>query len=221
MIKIKKILGLISMAIMLSLGVGGCTNSEVQEDTESKTKVEESTEKEETTEEKAEEQTEEETEEVEEETNQKRIGLCYNCPNEAEIEYEYGDGRGLCKTCYNTCNECDNKFDGDTAHIIQPGHIRVCDSCYNNNHRCDNCGTGIDNTDKAYEGSYGTYCEDCYNEVNSNDAGDENEEENMYYCEDCGSPLTEEEASEYNGKTLCPDCAFSKSLEEQGLDHQE
>lgn len=199
---------LLVIIIACSLAVGGCTNSGIENDTEPTTKVEESTEskeKEETDEEDSKEETEEVKEDADEEQMRpKRTGQCYGCPNYGEIEYEYGDGRGLCKTCYNTCNECNNKFDGDTAHIIQPGHSRVCDSCYNNYHRCDKCGKGIDNTDKAYEGSYGTYCEDCYNEVNSDNAGDLPADES-HYCDLCGKYIDGETYRAY-GNTACYEC---------------
>ena len=130
---------ILAMIIACSLIVGGCTSTESTDDTEPTTKVEEKdvseSEHEETKEEKSEAKPSDKTETKAKKKKEANviIGVCYDCGVDIysnDFKYSYGDGRYLCKKCYNTCDECGQSFNGNDACIIQPGHMRICPNCY-------------------------------------------------------------------------------------------
>lgn len=209
---------LLVIIIACSLGLGGCTNSEVQEDTEPKTKVEENTEKEEKTEEK-------ETEEQLKKEDKKEETKKTETKQEKDEEQELIERVSKRNIVIGNCHVCDKVLQrsDDYEESLQYGF--TCRSCYNKGvTKCSRCGKTINSyDDSSHTGSSGVYCDDCYDAMYADDYSNYSDDygDYEYYCDDCGSGLNQEEVCRQNGKTLCPDCAFSEDLREQGLDHQQ
>ena len=122
------------------------------------------------------------------------------------------------------CAECDKVICRNDDYV-ETKDLFVCRDCYNKTKtKCMDCGKTI----KAYDeevttGSDGCRCKDCTEayENSLSNYSDYGDDYGDYCCEECGSELSPEEVCTQNGRILCPDCAFSEDLREQGLDHQQ
>ena len=129
----------------------------------------------------------------------KRISICYECAEDKEIEYEFGDGRGLCISCFNICSMCQSTIKGNEGHILK-GYAKVCNNCYENIVYCDSCGTIINaKYQTIYKDSDGKYCETCHDNRNTPIVS--------YYCKYCDVPVySSEDHYLHLGSTLCEEC---------------